>query len=427
MRKIAPFVALASSFILAQGLVQALTLVVGLLLARVLPVEQYALYTIAGTLLAFVSLGSNFGLGQAMVSLGAGRREDPRYVGALFKAARVDSHRLFGVAVLTTVALAGYMFRGCAWPPHTEAICVALVLSIGFVQINTSLGRSVFNMHHDASAIFYTGGVEGLVRLVLILACIVWPSAIAALAANLLGAVAASITTTQRTRSLLDMTAIPDAVHCGALRNFVIPIAPMVIYTLLQGQIAIFLLSGAGYTRAVAEMGALNRLGQIFTVLMMFNPFLVQPVFARVTSYRDFLGKLARVIVALVVLCAVALVSAYAAPHWWLFLLGANYAGLARELPIAISVAVATVVGGTLYTVVIARGETSGQSLWILPCLVGQVAFIGLHGVYNARDALLLNAVPATAITLVECLLLTKCVRRFLTSVASEVDNNMPR
>ena len=64
--------ALASSFILAQGLVQALTLVVGLLLARVLPLEQYALYTISGTLLALVSLGSNFGLGHALISLRRG-------------------------------------------------------------------------------------------------------------------------------------------------------------------------------------------------------------------------------------------------------------------------------------------------------------------------------------------------------------------
>jgi O-antigen/teichoic acid export membrane protein len=131
MKKIAPFVALASSFILAQGLVQALTLVVGLLLARVLPLEQYALYTISGTLLALVSLGSNFGLGHALISLGAGRRDNPGYVGALFNAARSDSHRLFGVAVLATVALAGYMFRGGAWPLHTQAACVALVLSIG--------------------------------------------------------------------------------------------------------------------------------------------------------------------------------------------------------------------------------------------------------------------------------------------------------
>lgn len=413
MKKLAPFVALASGFILGQGLVQALTLVVGLLLVQVLPVEQYALYTIAGSLLAVVSLGSNFGLGQAIVSLGAGRRENPEYVGALFNAARSDSHRLFGVVVLATVALASYIFRGGAWPLHTQAACVALVLSIGFTQINTSLGRSVFNMHHDGPAIFYTGGVEGLVRLVLVMACIVWPLAIAALTANLVGAVAAGIIATRRTRSLLDATAIPDAAHREALRRFVMPIAPMVIYTLLQGQIAIFLLSVGGYTRAIAEMGALSRLGQAFTVLMMLNPFLVQPVFARVASNRDFQAKLALVITALIVLCAVGLASAYAAPQWWLLLLGANYAGLAQELPIAIGVALATVVGGTLYTMVIARGETRGQSLAIVPCLGGQLAYVALNGAHSTSDALMLGLIPALAYAVVQATLLARILQKW--------------
>ena len=67
-----------------QGIVQVLTLVVGLALVHVLPVDQYALYTIAGSLLVVVSLGSNFGLGQAIVSLGAGRRDERSYVGALW-------------------------------------------------------------------------------------------------------------------------------------------------------------------------------------------------------------------------------------------------------------------------------------------------------------------------------------------------------
>jgi len=417
---------LAGTFLFRQGLVQALTLVVGLLLLRVLPMEQYALYTIAGLLLTVVSLGSDFGLGQAIVSLGAGRRDDRSYIGALWQAARRISARLFPLTALVVLGGAIRMFHGQAWPLHTQAACVVLVLSIGLVQINTSLGRSVFNMHHDVSAIFYTGGVEALTRLVLVVACMAWPFAVTALTANLVGATAASIVATRRTRSLLDVRAAPNATHRDALSSFVMPIVPMAIYTLLQGQIAIFMLSVGGYTHAIAEVGALSRLSQAFTVLMMLNPFLVQPVFARIASDRDFQAKLAPVVAALIVLCAVGLTSAYAAPQWWLFLLGANYAGLAQELPITIGTALMTVVGGTLYTVVIARGETRGQSLWVLPCLVGQVAFIGFHGVQNTRDALLLNAIPAAAICFVECLLLAKCVRRIPIPLACAAGKNMP-
>ncbi len=397
---------LAGSFLAGQGIVQILTLVVGLVLVHVLPVDQYALYTIAGSLLVVVSLGSNFGLGQAIVSLGAGRRDDRGYVGALWKASRRFSAYLFTPTALAVLGLAIWMFRGLGWSLATQLGCVALVVGIGYVQIDTALGRAVFNMHHDAAAIFQVGLAEGLVRLVLLAACLIWPFAIVALTANLLGAAAARYVTSRRTPPLLNYSVVADDGHRRALKAFVFPIVPMVIYTLLQGQIAIFLLSAHSNTQAIAELGALSRLGQLFTVLMMLNPFLVQPVFARATSQRDFHAKLALVIAALVVLSALGLGSAYALPHWWLSLLGANYVGLTQELPIAIGTALATVVGGTLYTVVIARGETQWQSLSILPCLGGQLAYVMLHGVRTTLDGLILGFIPALAYATTQVLLL---------------------
>jgi membrane-associated HD superfamily phosphohydrolase len=187
----------------------------------------------------------------------------------------------------------------------------------------------------------------------------------------------------------------------------------MAIYTLLQGQIAIFLLSAHTNTPAVAEVGALSRLGQLFTVIMMLNPFLVQPVFARVTSRRDFQTKLTLMVAALSALSALVLGSAYAAPHPWLFLLGSKYAGLTPELPIAVGTALATVVGGTLCTVVLARGQTRGQSFAILPCLGGQLAYIALRGVHSTSDGLILTFIPAMANAVTQAVLLLQVSRNW--------------
>jgi O-antigen/teichoic acid export membrane protein len=408
LRRALSLATLAGSFMLGQGLVQALTLVVGLALVNVLPVDQYALYTIAGSLLTVVSLGSNFGLGQAIVSLGAGRRDERGYVGALWQASRRFSACLFPFAALAVLGLAAWMFRGLGWSLTTQLVCVALVVAIGYVQIDTALGRAVFNMHHDAAAIFRVGLAEGLVRLVLVAACLIWPFAIVALTANLLGAAAARFITARRTAPLLDHAVVADDRHRHALKAFVLPIVPLTIYSLLQGQIAIFLLSAHSNTEAIAELGALSRLGQLFTVLIMLNTFLVQPVFARVTSQRDFKAKLALVMAALVALSAVGLGSAYAAPHWWLYLLGANYAGLTHDLPIAIGTALATVVGATLYFVVTARGETRWQYGSIAFGVLGQLLFYPLHGVQSTRDALWFNLIPSLGLALWQAGLLMK-------------------
>jgi O-antigen/teichoic acid export membrane protein len=128
----ASWLALVGRFLVGQGLVQALTLVAGLLLVRVLPVEQYALYTVAGTLLVVISVGSNFGLSQAIVSLGSSRRDERLYLGSLLDASRWWSRRLMLLAMPCTVALAIPMLGGQPWSLSSKIACVVCVLLIGW-------------------------------------------------------------------------------------------------------------------------------------------------------------------------------------------------------------------------------------------------------------------------------------------------------
>ena len=406
-------------FLLGQGLVQALSLLIGLVLVHVLPVDQYALYTIAGALLVIVSLGSNFGLSQGIVSLGSARRDDSQHIGALLDAARWWSRRLMVLAMACAVGLAFLMMRDQPWPLWSKTACVILVLLVGWAQVGSSLGRSVLNIHHDARSIFRVGIAEAATRLVLLPLCLVWPVAAAALAANLAGALAASRLTLRRCAELSDERAMCDASHRAQLSAFVAPIAPVVIYTLAQGQIAILLLSAFADTRAIAETGALSRLGQAFSVFMVLNTFLVHPIFARVRSRRDFLYKLGVLVSALALLCLVTMASAVVLPEWWLLIVGHKYSTLTHELPIAIATSLATLVGASIYVVVLARGLTQWQSIAIVPCVVGQLAFIAANGVRSTSDALMLSLIPAVAYAIVQAILLLVVVRRWSIGEAS--------
>ncbi len=407
------WVRLVSGFLLGQGLVQALTLLIGLALVRLLPVDQYALYTIAGALLVVVSVGSNFGLAQAIVSLGSARREDRKHIGALLNAARWWSRRLMVLAMACTLVLAFFMLRNQPWPLSTKVACVAVVLVVGWAQVGSSLGRAVLNIHHDARAIVCVGLAEAGTRLLLLLLCFAWPVALAALVANLAGALAASRRTLKRCAELSDATALGGPTERKALMSFVLPLAPIVGYMLAQGQIAILLLSAFAESRVIAETGALTRLGQVFSVLMVLNTFLVQPVFARVVSRGDLVIKLTLLIAALALLCVVTMASALLFPDWWLLIIGDKYSGLTRELPVAIATSLVTLVGASLYVVVIARGSTRWQSLAIIPCLGGQLTFIAMNGVRTTWDALMLGLIPAVAYALVQAVLLGIAVRRW--------------
>lgn len=388
-------------------MVQATGLIVGLLLVRMLPVEQYALYAITAAMLALVNMISTLALPHALISLGASRLGDRSYLGALHRAAENYGHRLFILAVLTVAILSFFSLRGHEWSLPERIACVMLVLSAGLAQIRITLSRAIFTAHQNARAIVGADAAVGFTRLALVASCLIWPFAAMALAVNFLGAVMGALVSSRSLPRFLDRNAPAEPVHREELKRFVVPLAPIVIYTAIQGQISIFLLSVYGDVQFVAELGALSRLGQLFVLPTLLIPFLIQPYFARLSSRREFLKRTKQVLLALSILSAGVLVSSFMAPDLWLAILGRQYANLIQELPLAIGVSLVTLAGATLYTIVISRKDTRFQSLAIIPSLGGLIAFVIFHDVDSTGNALLLNLVPAVGYSAAQAALLT--------------------
>jgi hypothetical protein len=397
-------------FMFSQGLTQAMKLAVGIAIVQSLPIEQYALYSIASAILLVISLGSNFGLSQGIVTIGSSRREDQGYVGALYNAARWWTRRFMVLAIIVGIGLSVLLFLNSPWPLSIKIAVVTIVIFVGWAQVGSSLGSAVLNIHHDARSLFHVGLGESGVRVALLPLLIIWPTAIAALLTNLVGAFVASRIALHRSWRRCDRYAEGGPEERRALFRFVAPLAPIILYTIIQGQIAILLLSAYADTRAIAETAALGRLGQVFTVFMLLNSFLVHPNFARAQSRSDYLSKLAWLVFALVALSTAVMISAFLLPEWWLLIIGDKYAGLTRELPIALATSLVTLAGASLYYVVIARGSTKWQSMAILPCFGSQLAFVATHGVRSTWDALIVILLPAVAYTLVQAVLLLTTV-----------------
>lgn len=398
--------ALIGKFLAGQGTVQAINLISGLLIIRFLPVSEYALYTIASLLLVIGSLGSDMGLSQAINTLGAKIRDDRQALGALYAGAYRYRRMLHLVAVGVIIVLATYMLYGHEWSLASVCLSVALVVLSSWVQQPISLKKSILNIHHDADGLLHAGAAEGISRLLAVAVCVVWPTAVAALVVNLFGMFIGRYFLSKKCASFMSEEAFPDESQLRDLKLFIIPLLPVVVYYMLQGQISIFLLSLFGKTTSIAEVGALGRLGQIIGLLMMLNAFVIQPYFARIEQKSLYVSHMRLVMAMLFTFCLLIMISAYWVPGWWLFVLGKNYAGLQRELPLAVLGPLLTLVGGTLYTMVISRNITRGQSWYIIVGLASQVGFIGMFGVQTTFDALILNMLPAGSYILIQSIIL---------------------
>lgn len=404
---------LIGKFLAGQGAVQAINVVCGLLILRFLPISEYALYTIASLLLVIGSIGSDFGLSQAVNTLGAKIRDDKLMLGALYLGAYRYRKILYPAAVCTIILLATYMMYGNEWTLASATGSVTLIVLTTLIQQPMSLKKSILNIHHDAEGLLHAGLSEAITRLLAVAVCLLWPTAVAALAINLLGVAVGRYFLSKRCAGLMSANQLPNKLQLKQLRQFVFPLAPGVIYYMLQGQIAIFLLSLYGQTTSIAEIGALGRLGQVVGLLMMLNPFVIQPYFARIDQRNIYIYRVISVMSMLFIFCICILIVVFWLPELWLFVLGGNYSRLEKELPLAILGPLLALVGSTLYTFIIAKNKTSGQFWHIILGLGSQVVFIMFFHVHTTFDALILNTLPAASYVVVQAAILFVFIKRW--------------
>jgi len=401
-----------TQFLMGQGVVRLINIIIGLILLRILPIEEFALYTLTIVFIQASSLVTNMGLSHAINTFGANLRKDPQRMGFLYRGACFFAHKFYFVVIII-VPIALVSMTGHEWSWMHISIALLLLLVTVRIDISYKFYVSMMNAHHQSKNLFHTGMVEALMRLVLLWLCVVWPFAIVALFGNLIGIVGGRLLASSRCKKLMEKGNGINKNQNNQLKSFIMPLMPVVVYEAIQSQLALFLLGVYGYTASIAEVGALGRLGQVIGLFILLNSFFIQPVFARIHDKQEFIKKAIIVIVLILLFSFVCMGSVYLLPQWWLLIIGSHYAGLQAELPIAVMIGLLTWLGGVLYTLIISRGVTLGQGYYILVALLAQVVFLSVHGISSTYDALLLNLLPVATYACVQVLLLVRMLYKW--------------
>jgi O-antigen/teichoic acid export membrane protein len=405
---------LAFKFLAGQGAIQAINLLTGLILLRVLSIEEYALYTLANVMLALASLGSNLGLTSAFITFGSQAKDDRSKLGSLFFTIQKYRRQLFFVVTLLIIALAPLLTRGRGWSWANVALCITLVIMSNWVQLSLTLRTGVFDIYHDADSQWWVGLTSAAVRLLLtVTLCIFFPSAWLILTVNFIALAMSDWVASRRCGTYLDHGESPSQEQCEAIKRFVYPLAPSVVYYAVASQITLLLLGLFGHTSSVAQVSALANYGRIISMLGLLNGFIIQPYFARISIKGEFVRKCSFVVGGYVLFASMVFATALIVPSWWLLLLGEKYVDLKAEIPLAVAIPLLVLFADSLYTLLASRAWTGGQYLTIGVSLIIQVIFIPLVGVDNTRHALLLAVTLALGNVAVQ---LTLLIRRLLGS-----------
>lgn len=390
-----------AAYFSAQTLTQLTGLLAGLVLVRFLPVREFALYTLAVSVVGFFTFLSDLGSSSSLFHF-FHRTADPasdEHGGfAGYRAAVLSLRRAaFLAGALAVVALFPWAAAAKGYRPAESLPLVAGILACVWFQIGASLRLLDLRLDHRFGRAYRAELAGGALRLVLTLGLVaaVWLAAWPALVATALGTAGVAWMARPAATATAPAGAHDLAVYRRRVLRYLLPTLPSAVYFSLQGPLTVWLAATFSGERTIAEVGALGRLGLLVGLFSGLTGTVLLPRLARITDERLYRARYMEFGALLLGLALAILAAAAAAPGPFLWLLGAHYAGLDRELLLVVAGAGLTLLGGYAVSVNLQRSWTRWHGLAVVVLIALQASLVAVLPLATTGGVVLFGTLSA--------------------------------
>lgn len=377
----------------AQIIVQAIGFASGILIIRLLPVQEYAFYTLANTMLGTMSVLADGGITTGVMAQGGKVWHDKEKMGAVL-ATGLDLRKKFAIgSLLVSMPILFYLllYNGASW--LTSSLIALALIPAFYAALSDSLLEIVPKLHQAILPLQKNAVGVGLGRLFLTgLTMSVFPWAFIAILAAGIPQIFGNIQLKKIGYDLVNKNQMPEKKIRTEILALVKRIMPTSIYYCVSGQITIWLISIFGNTSSLAQLGALGRLSVIVGLIGTIVVTLVIPRYAKLTSDKKILlTRFIQIIGILIVLLSlmVLIVHMFQTPILWL--LGDAYKGLSYELLLSIISSCIGLLGGIVFNLYSSRGWTMSPFLMITLNVASIVVLACILDLSNLVGALYFN------------------------------------
>jgi O-antigen/teichoic acid export membrane protein len=387
-------------YLTGQGLVQLLSLSVGLLLLRWLNVDNYAQFSVAFGFQTTLSMLTDLGFAGTIIALVGPRGNDSEVVGSYIRSGR----HLRNVMLMCLTPVAAILYVSIAKQHHwtvltSTLLFVSIVGSIYFTGMVSYNGAPL--LIRGRLSDYYRHQLAGAAFRVVVCGILYSTGQLSAWTAswtNAFGFLLIGWLNARESRPFIKLPFRPITSITQQMVRYVMPNMPSLIFFSLQGQISLFLISFFGQTRSIAEVGALGRLGQIFLLLSGFNAAVIEPFIARLPKERVLRSYLL-VLAAATAICIVISAAGFIEPQLFLLLLGAKYASLRQETGWLVLGSCMSYLVGVTWTMHAARRWIYWTTSWVTigMILTTQILFLCFFKVDNTIHVIYFGAATSAA------------------------------
>jgi O-antigen/teichoic acid export membrane protein len=381
----------------AQLLIQCLSFASGILVIRLLPIQEYAIYTLANTMLGTIALLADGGVATGAMSIGGKVWQDPSRLGRVMATAMQLRRKFVRYALLCVLPILYYLLNQHGASP-LMIICVIVTLLPAIVaSITGEILEVAPSLNQDVKALQKLQILNSGARL-LFTSAFLFAFPFAALAILVPGI--CQYWKNLQLRRVAAKYADSDAEEDPEVRSEMISIVrrilPMSLYFSISSQLTIWLIGIFGDVESIAQIGALSRLAMVLTIITSIYGALIVPRFARLPDDRTLLTQRFILIqVGFTLIASVIMLLVYLFPEQLLYILGANYEDLTKEVVLICAGSLLAMISAALYSLNSSRAYVLHPGVHIPFNLLVLVLSIVIFPPTSTLNALYINLMRA--------------------------------
>ncbi len=347
-----------STFVGGQSAIQLLNAATGLVLLRLLPKPEFAIYAVALGAQGMIGILTDIGFGGAILGLVGTRYQDRLLLGSYIKAASLVRRTLM-LFVSALAILFIIIFRHSKLEAHGSNELIFLAIAV-LVTLQFQAWASYYEtplLLNNRLVAFYTPQIAAaILRMfsVFVLYSFGIISSTTVVIANTLSIVVMGVSFRIMARRWIETPRVLPKEQAREMIRYLTPLVPMYIYTALQGQVSLFLITIFGHVSQIADVAAAGRIGQLFQVINSSNGVLVTPFIAK-TPFALFRRRFTLVMCAAGSVALMITASAKLFPGVYLLVLGPKYGNLTSQVQLVVYTAAIAYLLNTMWSVAVAR------------------------------------------------------------------------
>lgn len=373
-----PIAQVASSQMLLQGF----GFLISILLIRVLPKEEYALYTIYISIQGILALMSDSGLNIGFKAIGGRIWESDSRISSLIKTASSLRLKVILLALIISIAYSCFILIKQDFSLLNIILFALTMIGIIIPEVKMSFISQALLLKKEILPVQVATIIAQGLRLVLIGGLLLinkgFINIYVVLGITTLSVWASYNYILFKSKHLNNKDSEISVNYRKILLNYLKLNWHTSAFYAFNGQISIFLIGVLGSTNSLADMGALTRFSMIFVIFNALVSNLLSPAFGRENKKQKLFKIFIQTVFTLLVMSALMLLVVYFFPEPFLWILGPHYQNLGYELFLVFISSLIGLLAGTIFSLNAAKGWIKYTPIWEIPINIGTL-IIGLY------------------------------------------------